>query len=151
MIVWSVRPTWWSTSATRTELVTTVNPGTRASRWASAYVVVPADTAIAMPGSTSATAASAIASFSLCWRADFSGEAGLEQGGAGDRRRAAVDLLEQSPLVEDLEVAPDGHVGDAELAHEVGDPDRAVLAHAVEDEGLALTGEHQRSLVHVGS
>ena len=58
-----------------------------------------------------------------------------------------MDLLEQPPLVEDLEVAPDGHVGDAELAHEVRDPDRAVFADAVEDEGLSLTREHQRSFV----
>ena len=54
-----------------------------------------------------------------------------------------MDLLEQPALVEDLEVAPNGHVRDAELAHEVGDADRAVLADAVEDEGLALAREHQ--------
>ena len=62
-----------------------------------------------------------------------------------------MDLLEQAPLIEDLEVATDGHVGDAELAHEVRDPHRAVLAHAVEDEGLSLTREHQRSFEPVGS
>ena len=55
-----------------------------------------------------------------------------------------MDLLEQPALVEDLEVAADGHVGDAELAHEVGDADRAVLADAIEDECLALAREHQR-------
>ena len=60
--------------------------------------------------------------------------------------RAAVDLLEQAALVEDLEVAADGHVRHAELAHEVGDADRAVLADAVEDECLALTREHQATL-----
>ena len=57
-----------------------------------------------------------------------------------------MDLLEQAALVEDLEVAADGHVGDAELAHEVGDADRAVLADPVEDERLALTREHQATL-----
>ena len=57
--------------------------------------------------------------------------------------RAAVDLLEQAALVEDLEVAADGHVRHAELADEVGDADRAVLADPVEDECLALTREHQ--------
>ena len=56
-----------------------------------------------------------------------------------------MDLLEQPALVEDLEVAADGHVRDAELAHEIGDADRAVLADAVEDEGLALAREHQRT------
>ena len=38
-----------------------------------------------------------------------------------ERGRAAVDLLEQAALVEDLEVAADGHVRHAELADEVGD------------------------------
>ncbi len=54
-----------------------------------------------------------------------------------------MDLLEQTALVEDLEVAADGHVGHAQLAHEVGDADRPVLADAIEDEGLALPCEHQ--------
>ena len=143
MIVWSVRPTWWSTSATRTELVTTVRPGTSASRWASAYVVVPAETATAIPGSARPTAASAMASFSLCWSADLAAKPGSNRAVPGDRGRPAVDLLEQPALVEDLEVAADGHVGHAELADEVGDPDRAVLADAIEDERLALARKHQ--------
>ena len=58
-----------------------------------------------------------------------------------------MDLLEQPALVEDLEVAPDGHVGHAELAHEVGDPHGPVLAHAIEDECLTLAREHQGTLV----
>ena len=57
-----------------------------------------------------------------------------------------MDLLEQAALVEDLEVAADGHVGHAELAHEVGDAHGAVLAHAVEDERLTLAREHQETL-----
>ena len=142
MIVWSVRPTWWRTSATRIELVTTVSPGTSARRWASAYVVVPAETPMAMPGSTSAAAASAIASFSACWSEDLAAKPGLEEGAAEQRRRPAVDLLEQAALVEDLEVAADGHVGHAELADQVGDADGPVLADALEDEGLTLPGEH---------
>ena len=85
-----------------------------------------------------------MASFSLCWSADLAANPGSNRAVPGDRRRPAVDLLEQPALVEDLEVATDGHVGDAELAHEVGDPDRAVLADAIEDECLALTREHQR-------
>ena len=39
--------------------------------------------------------------------------------------RPAMDLLEEAALVEDLEVAPHGHVGDAELADEVRDADGA--------------------------
>ncbi len=54
-----------------------------------------------------------------------------------------MDLLEQPALVEDLEVAPDRHVRHAELADEVGDPDRTVLADAIEDERLALARQHQ--------
>ena len=53
-----------------------------------------------------------------------------------------MDLLEQTALIEDLEIAANGHVGDAELAHEVGHTDRAVFAHTIEDECLALPGEH---------
>ena len=147
MIVWSARPTWWRTSATRIELVTTVRPGTSASRWARAYVVVPAETAIAIPGSTRATAASAMASFSaLLERRTSPRSPGSKRALPAIDGRPAVDLLEQAALVEDLEVAPDGHVRDAELADEVGDADRAVLADAVEDECLTLAREHQRTL-----
>ena len=52
--------------------------------------------------------------------------------------RAAVDLDHEALVVEQLEVAPDGHVRHAELADEVGHANAAVLAHAVEDVGLAL-------------
>ena len=83
-----------------------------------------------------------MASFSPCWSADLAANPGSNSGEPGDRRRPAVDLLEQAALVEDLEVAPDGHVRHAELAHEVGDADRAVLADAVEDQCLALPGQH---------
>ena len=58
------------------------------------------------------------------------------------RRRAAVDLLEQAALVEDLEVASHGHVRHAELARKVGDADGAGLADPVEDQCLALPCEH---------
>jgi hypothetical protein len=55
-----------------------------------------------------------------------------------------MDLLEQTAVVEDLEVAPDGHVGHAQVAGEIGDPDAAVLAHARQDQRLALASEHVR-------
>jgi hypothetical protein len=55
-----------------------------------------------------------------------------------------MDLLEQTALIEDLEIAADGHVGDAELAHKVCHTDRAVLSDTIKDECLALPGEHQR-------
>ena len=97
---------------------------------------------MAMPGSTRATAASAIASFSCCWSADLAAKPGSNRALPATDGRAAVDLLEQAALVEDLEVAPDGHVRHAELAHEVGDPDGAVLADPIEDQGLSLAREH---------
>ena len=53
-----------------------------------------------------------------------------------------MDLLEEAALVEDLEVAPHGHVGDAELADEVRDADGAGLADALEDQGLPLARQH---------
>ena len=84
-----------------------------------------------------------MASFSLCWRADLAAKPGSNRALPADGGRAAVDLLEQPALVEDLEVAPDGHVRHAELADEVGDTDRAVLADPVEDECLTLPSEHQ--------
>jgi hypothetical protein len=55
-----------STSETGTELVTTVSRGTSTSRRAIAWVVVPAEIAIACPGRTNAAAASAIASLASC-------------------------------------------------------------------------------------
>ena len=88
-----------------------------------------------------------MASFSACWSADLAANPGSNRALPATDGRAAVDLLEQAALVEDLEVAPDGHVGDAELAHEVGHADRAVLAHAIEDERLPLPSEHQCTLV----
>ena len=99
-----------------------------------------------MPGSTSADGRVGDGVLLALLEGRLGGEARLEQGVAGDRRRAAVDLLEQAPLVEDLEVAADGHVRHAELADEVGDADRPVLADPVEDEGLALAGEHQYAI-----
>ena len=113
-----------------------------AMRPASAYVVVPAERASAIPGSTSLAATAAIAAFSACWRADLVMNAGLVAGEAGGRRGAAVHLLEEPLLVEDLEVAADGHVRDLELADEVRDPDRADLADAIQDQRLALASEH---------
>ena len=97
---------------------------------------------MAMPGSTSAAAASAMASFSACWSDDLAAKPGSNRALPGDGGRAAVDLLEDALVVEDLEVAPDGHVRHAELADEVGDADGALLPDPVEDDRLALTREH---------
>jgi hypothetical protein len=54
-----------------------------------------------------------------------------------------VDLLEQSSLVEGLEVPADGHVRHAELADQVRDADRPVLSDTVQDDRLALACKHQ--------
>ncbi len=49
-----------------------------------------------------------------------------------------MDLLDEALIVELLEVAADGHVGDAELADQVGDAHAAISADPLEDERLAL-------------
>ena len=105
--------------------------------------MVPAETAIGHPGLDERDRGIGDGVLLALLESRLGREPGLEQRRARDRRRPAVDLLEQPALVEDLEVAADGHVGHAELAHEVGDPDRAVLADPVEDECLALPSEHR--------
>ena len=75
------------------------------------------------------------------------GEPGLEQGAARQGRGTAVDLLEQAAVVEQLEVAADSHVGDAEVPGELANADAAVLADALQDQGLALTGKHVRRVL----
>ena len=62
--------------ATRTELVTIVSPGTSSNCWASAKVVVPADSAMAVPGATRAAAARAMASFCGCSSTDLASKPG---------------------------------------------------------------------------
>ena len=71
MTVWSGRPSLWRTSATGTELVRTVRPGTSVRCLASSKVVVPAEMAIAVPGVTRLAAAAAISVFSLCMSVDL--------------------------------------------------------------------------------
>lgn len=64
------------TSATRTELVTTVSGPIVTRCWASAKVVVPPESAIALPGVTSAAAARAISSLAESSRVDFASKPG---------------------------------------------------------------------------
>ncbi len=74
VITTSTRLAWASACATSRELVTTVRPGTRASRRASSCVVVPAPTTMASPSSTKPAARSAMAVFSAVARWDFCGK-----------------------------------------------------------------------------
>jgi hypothetical protein len=74
--VWSPGPAPWNRLATRIEFVTTVRPGTLNSCSASAYVVVPADSAIAAPGVTRPAAALAIIPFSGSSLPDFASKPG---------------------------------------------------------------------------
>jgi hypothetical protein len=53
-----------------------------------------------------------------------------------------VDLLQEAALVEQLEIAPNRHVRDAQVANEVGDPYRAVLANPIHDHRLPLPRQH---------
>jgi hypothetical protein len=54
-----------------------------------------------------------------------------------------VDLGDESPGGQGLEVAADGHVRDGELAHEVADPHAAMPLDQVEDRLLSLSGQHR--------
>ena len=103
---------------------------------------MPAETPIAMPGSTSAAAASAIASFSACLRLDLAANAGSNRALPSSAVAPPWTFSSRPSFVEDLEVAADGHVGDAELAHEIGDLDGPVLADALEDLCLPLARQH---------
>ena len=69
-------PASYSTSATRSELVTTVSRGIPSSAAATACVVVPAESATDAPGSSSCTAAAAIACFAAVCRCDLAANPG---------------------------------------------------------------------------
>ena len=146
MIVWSLRPTWWRTSATRTELVhhgqardVAESLGQGVGRRARPRRRRPSR---ARRGPTAGVGDGVLlgSAGAPTWRRTRARTGAVP----GERRRAAVDLLEQPALVEDLEVAPDGHVGDAEVADEVGDADRPrPRGRDRRIERLALSGEHQ--------
>ena len=147
MMAWSGRPPWYRTSATGIEFVTTVILGVSTRRRARAWVVVPAEIAIAMPGSTSSAAAAAMASFSACWRPDLV----MNVGSASEPSERAVappwTFTMKAPIVEDLQVATDRHVGDAQLTDQVRHPHAPILADALHDQGLALAREHDVAAV----
>jgi hypothetical protein len=75
-------PVRCSTSATHTELVTTVRLGMRAMCSVSAWVVVPAETAMAIPVCTMSAAARAIASFSRRRWTDLAAKPGSDDDGS---------------------------------------------------------------------
>ena len=61
-------------------------------------------------------AARAIASFSFSWRWDFASNPGSSALRPPRERRAAVHLLQQAGCCEHVEIAADGHLGDARAA-----------------------------------
>src|SRR6185312_6558139 len=74
--IMSSPPDSYSTSATRSELVTTVSRGIPIIAAATACVVVPADSATDAPGSSSCTAAAAIACFAAVCKVDVAANPG---------------------------------------------------------------------------
>ena len=74
---------------------------------------------------------------------------GLEPGLVAARHarqdRAAVHLLDQPGPGENLEIAADGHVGDAEPLGEVADPGTAGPPDVLQDQRLPVLGEHSWS------
>ena len=106
-------------------------------------MVVPADSAIASPGDDQRGGLAAIAAFSARWRTDLA----AKPGSCGRTRATVVappwTLRQEAALGQRLQVAADGHVGDAELGDEVADPYAAGRPDPVEDRRLTLLGEHQ--------
>ncbi len=83
------------TSITRIEFVTMVRSRTWVMRCASAKVVVPPESAIAVPGRTNRAAATAMASFSESSRDDFASKPGSSMLGVDAMVAPAVHLLDQ--------------------------------------------------------
>ena len=135
-------PASYSTSATRSELVTTVSRGMPSSADATACVVVPADSATDAPGSSSCTAAAAIACFAAVCRCDLAANPG-----SSTLLPAAVappcTRVTRPAAREHLDVAPDRHVGDAEPLDQLRHPHAAGRPDLVEDHFLALAGKHR--------
>ena len=103
---------------------------------------MPAEIAIAIPGSTRRAASVAIAAFSTCCSADLATKPGSYEARPEIAVAPPWTFSSRPVVVEDLEVAADRHVRDVELARKLGDADRAGLADPVEDQCLALTGQH---------
>src|SRR5699024_5755242 len=72
-------------------------------------------------------------------------EAGLVGRARAHGGGPAVYLRQQAPVGQGLEVAADGHVGDAVFRGELADPDAAGGPDTVENRGLPLLREHQRT------
>ena len=58
-------------------------------------------------------------------------------------RRSAVNLLDEARPRERVEVAPDGHLGDAELLGQLAHAHGAAAANLLDDHELSLSGEHR--------
>ncbi len=56
-----------------------------------------------------------------------------------------MNLLQQPAIMQDLEIAADGHIGDTEGADQVCNANRAFLADPIQDERLALPRKHQHA------
>ena len=129
-----------NTLLTRSEFVTIVTPGTSSRYWASANVVVPPATAIAVPGVTRFAAVRAMAVFSGCSRTSLASKPRLVASGRARQHRAAVDLLDQAIPGQHLKVPADGHIRNAEPLGEIADPGAAIVPDGLQDERLAVSG-----------
>ena len=56
-----------------------------------------------------------------------------------------MNLVDEAGRREDVQIAPDGHVGDVEQLGQFANADRAATSYFIEDQFLALSGEHDRS------
>ena len=111
----------------------------------SACVVVPAETAMAIPGVHQLGRRSGDRLLLAAALHGLRSEARLGRRRLGDGERTAVDLLEEALAVQGHQVTPHGHVGDAEQLDQVGDAHRPVAAELGEDPPSPLGHEHQAS------
>ena len=140
----SLRCAWCSTSATRTELVTTVRSAMSTMWYASCQVVVPAVMPMALPGSHRAGGSEGDGVLLAGVAQRLGLEAGLVGAALVAECGSAVHLGHQAGVVEHLEVAAHGHVADAEQRGQLGDAHRTAAAHLGQDHLVALAGECPR-------
>ena len=142
VITTSTRLAWANAWATSRELVTTVRPGTRASRRASSCVVVPAPTTMASPSSTRRGGEIGDGRLLRGREMGFLRKAGLPRETAR-QYRTAVPAVEESFCLQRPHVPPYGHFGGLDDAGELTERYRPVGPHHFEDQLATFCSEHE--------
>ena len=135
-----VLPVWCSSFQTFMELVTTVSPSQDDSRLARAHVVVPADSATAEPGFTSAAARSAMAAFASCSRSTFFSNPGSSVPYWA--RTAPPCTRSIRPSFCNASRLPDGHLRDRQLLAQLREPHATLRPQLLQDLLASQKGQH---------